>query len=67
MNTDRRELVGYLKLLLELKRDTRGLFTVTKGGVENSYLFFCVAIDKEDNSPQFLSWKSYHICGVFFL
>jgi hypothetical protein len=51
VDADSRELAGDLKLLLEFKGDPRGLFSIPKGGVENSDLFPAAAFNKEDNRP----------------
>jgi hypothetical protein len=51
VDADSRELAGDLKLLLEFKGDPRCLFSIPKGGVENSDLFPAAAFNKEDNRP----------------
>ena len=52
MDSNRGKLPGYLEFLLKLERYTWCLFTITQGGIENSYFFRRMVSDKEDNSPQ---------------
>jgi hypothetical protein len=52
VDADGRKLAGDLKLLLEFKGYSRGLFTIPKGGIENSDLFPAAVFNKEDNRPR---------------
>jgi hypothetical protein len=59
MDPDGRKLSGNLQFLLKFKGYPRSLFTIPKGGIENSDLSFAAVFNKEDNRPRPCWCESY--------